>query len=259
MSIGLGPSFYQEHYNIPKTREAQVFKEFQYIQDIQFKKFFGENCLESIGSFLFPNGKNIVNVNSFLGGDLAVSEKTSADWRSFFKVFADPFGSIYVFPPTRNKEPDPHVLAKWVLNQHKIYDFYSATFDGVSFQAWFKRTVTYISENDPDYKNVRISRIYSQSRTLAKEEVITATIAPINNGGNLYLCGEEHEFENLVKELTELGWCDTDDDADGLTYACTNLRYPDEINFDNILPVGQETMQGSWYDNVPADKRWMYA
>jgi hypothetical protein len=151
-AIGRTPGFWQEHYNIPKTAEAQIFKKFEYIQDIRFKKFFGENCLESTGTYLFPNGKNIVNVYSFLGGDLAVSEKSSADWRSFFKVFTDPFGNGYVFPAYRSKEPDPFVIGKWVLNQHKIHDFYSATFDGQHFQKWFGRIIKHLSNNDKDFK-----------------------------------------------------------------------------------------------------------
>ncbi|MHA2086154.1 MAG: hypothetical protein ACXABD_20620 [Candidatus Thorarchaeota archaeon] len=257
--IGIAPSFWQEHYNIPKTAESQVFKKFEYIQDIKFKKFFGESCLESTGTYLFPNGKNIVNVYSFLGGDLAVSEGTSADWRSFFKVFTDPFGNAYVFPAYRSKEPDPFVIGKWVLNEHKIHDFYSATFDGQHFQKWFGRIIKHLSNNDKDFKDVRIPRIYQQSRSEKKEEVIRATVAPFINGGTLFFCGSEEDFKNVTKELEELGWCDTDDDADGLTYGLSNVRFPSEINFDNVMPVGQETMQESWYDSIPADKRWMYA
>jgi hypothetical protein len=263
--LGKLPSFWQEYYNIPKSNETRVFTEFQYLEGINFRFFMDEAILESTGSYIFPNGKKIVNVNRFLGGDLAVSDRESADWRVFFTVFTDPFFNVYVLPPYFSKEPDPFVIGKWVLDNNINYKYNSATFDSQHFQKWFKRIVTHLQDTDEVYKNlgVRLTKFHEQTRSEQKESVIISVLSPIINGKRLYFLGKPDQFTNVTKELMYLGYYDSDDFADGLSYACSNLRYPDLVNFDLVAPRNATLTPDTLLDQlealgVPEEDHWMY-
>lgn len=252
--IGVLPSFYQEYYNIPKTNESRVFTEFKYIQNIKPVFRYGQLCLESNGVFEFPNGKKICNVYSFTGGDLAVSETTSADWRVLGHVFTDPWGNVYAMLPWRTKEPDPFVIGKWVLDQHKKYNFESGTFDGQHFQKWFGRILKHL-EKQEKYPKLKV---YQQARSEQKEQVISGTLAPFITGEKLFLIGTPDQWKVVVDELMYLGFFDTDDCADWLTYVCSHLKYPAYIDFDSVKPIGQKSVGRSWMEEIPLEKRaWL--
>lgn len=257
-SIGKAASFWQEYYNIPKSERSKVITEFQFIKNIKFKEYLGEKVLESNGDHIFPNGKKIINVNSFLGGDLAVSTREGADWRVFIVVFTDPYYNVYVMPPFKTKEPDPFVIAKYVLDQNIKYKFDSATFDGQHFQKWFKSILLNIMRTDEAYNKARLRKVNQHARYEKKEEVINATLSPLFRGERIFFLGDRSEFQDLMNELTYLGYYNSDDHADALTYACMNVRYPDLVNFDDIPPVGEGPIEKSWYEDIPEDELWIY-
>jgi hypothetical protein len=203
---------------------------------------------------IFPDGKRVTRVIPFIGGDLAVSENTSADWRSFFIGFTDHWGNVYVLPSHRSKEPDPFVIGKWVLDQHQHYGFHSGTFDGQHFQKWFGRIIEFLRKQH-GYERLKV---YQEPRSEQKEQVISATLAPFINGNRLFFLGSPEEFNNVMQELMFLGYFDTDDDADGLTYLCANLKYPSYVDFDMMSPVAT-SVEDEWYDQIPEDKRWEFA
>lgn len=258
VALGKAASFWQEYYNIPKSERSRVITEFNFIQGLRFRYFLGEKVLESRGDHIFPNGKHMINVRSFLGGDLAVSEREGADWRVFVVAFTDPYYNVYILPPYKTKEPDPFVIAKYVLDQNIKYRFDSATFDGQHFQKWFKSILLNIMNVDESYRSARLRKIYQHSRYEKKEEVINATLSPLFRGERIYFVGEPGEFDDLINELSYLGYYNTDDHADALTYACMNLSYPDVINFDQISPVESGPYYKPWYEDVPEDELWLY-
>lgn len=269
-ALGKIPSFWQEFYNIPKSKETRVFNEFKYLKGIKFRWFLEEQVLESFGEHIFPNGKKIINVEAFLGGDLAVSPRESADWRVFFTVFTDPYYNVYVLPPFASKEPDPFVIGKWVLDNNINYRYKSATFDSQNFQAWFSNILKYLENTDDAYRKAKLRKIHKQKRSghdgnassemSIKHQVIASTLSPIVGGGRMYFLGDKDDFVLTEKELIMLGYFDSDDHADALTYACTNLRYPDEINFDKVKPIGASVNE-PWYKDadIPEEEMWKFA
>jgi hypothetical protein len=232
-------SFWQEFFNKPKSNRFVVFNEFHVEPDIRFEMFRGEKILKSYGDYIFPNGRKYINVYSFAGGDLAESKNLHSDFTVFFKVFTDPFRNVYVFPSLRIKEPNPVILAEYILKWHNEYNFDNCTFDGQHFQKWFKRVMQYLCDTVKDEhgrKIYKMPKVYQQPRSQAKEEVIYSTLSPYIRDERVVFCGQEEEFKNLFNELRRLGYNDTDDEADGLTYAMSNLRFPPEIDFDKVNP-----------------------
>src|SRR3989304_213882 len=262
-AVGVLPSFWQERYNIPKTNESRVFTEFRYVQGLEIKYLFNELILEANveSPFVFPNGRKVCNVLSFIGGDLAVSEATSADWRAFFIGFTDPWGNVYVLPPYRTKEPDPFIIGKWILTKHNKYNFESGTFDGQHFQKWFGRILKHLvvhEKNKDGEKEYSKLKVYQEPRSEQKEQVISGTLAPYITGEKLYFVGNPSEFKETVDELMYLGYWDTDDLADALTYFCSHLKFPAFIDFDFIRPMGQISARSAWYDDIPIERRaWL--
>lgn len=260
IAISLEPSFWQEYYNRPKNKEQCVITEFQYIDDLRFKNLYGEQVLESNCSYLFPNGKRISNVRAFVGGDLAVSESTTSDYRAFITVFTDPWRNVYVFPPYRSKEPDPYIIAKNVLEWHNLYNYHSATFDGQHFQKWFGRIIKYLIDEERDENGKRrykYLKVHQKARSENKIDVITGTLSHLFNAGKIYFVGRREQFKDLEKELVQLGYMDHDDLADALAYACSNLSYPDEVDFDMVGPF-ENKIRHRWYEDVPADRLWEF-
>lgn len=259
-SVGVLPSFWQERYNIPKTNESRVFTEFKFVQDLEPKWLYGELILESTGVFTFPNGKKICNVLSFTAGDLAISTQTSADWRVFGHAFTDPWGNVYVMLPWRNKEPDPFDLGKWILAEHKKYQFQSGTFDGQHFQKWFGNVLKYLTFHEKDENGkARYSKlkVYQEPRSEQKEDVIAGKIAPYISSGKLHFIGKSEDWRIVTDELMYLGFFDTDDCADWLSYLCSHLKFPAYIDFDQVKPVSK-SVANQWYDDIPIEKRaWL--
>lgn len=254
-SVGVRASFFQENYNIPKTSDTIVFNEFKYIPKYEIRKIVGELCLESKCDFSFSNGKKIINVYSFLGGDLAVSTNNNSDFTSIFIGFTDAFRNVYVLPSYHKKEADPFKIGRYVLDNHTKYNFKSATFDGQNFQKWFKKILKFLIDTE-GYKYLKV---YQESRSDNKERVISATLSPYINTGRLYFLGEEHLFQNVTNELRKLGFYDHDDDADGLTYLCSNLKFPNLIDFDTLPGLMKNNYRKNWYDDIPIEKRALLA
>jgi len=260
-SLGKVLSFWQEFFNQPKSNQWKVFNEFRVEQNISLTKRHKELILESTGSFIFPNGKKYTNVYSFCGGDLAESKNLHADWTVFTRVFTDSEGFVYVFPQYRIKEPNPIILAEYILNWHKVNKFQSASFDGQNFQQWFGKVLKYLVSQTLDDKGNKIYKklkVHQRPRSNSKEDVIYSTLSPYMRDERVIFCGESEEFKVLFNELKKLGFNDTDDAADSLTYAFSNLKFPDEIDFDTASPISSG-IQYNWYDELKEEEIWYYA
>ena len=263
-ALGKENSFWQEFYNHPKSNEFKVLNDFWLVDDHKIEydpNYYGEQVLRS-NTFLFPNGKRVVNVYPYLGGDLAESEKDNSDWTVFHTVFTDPFGYVYVFPSYRVKEPDPTKLAIKVLNENQVFKFQACSFDGQHFQKWFKRVLEYMCYMEKDEKGKKIysmPKVYQVPRYENKEKVIYSTLSPYINNGKMVFCGEKHQFENLFNEASNLGFWEHDDDIDGLCITCQNLRFPPIVSFDNFMPVQKNRKINSWMDEVQEEELWYFS
>ncbi len=262
VALAMEGSFWQEHYNIPKSNEHQVISEFKYAENIEFKYVLGEPCLISKGQYDFPNGKKMINVYPHAGGDLAESEAEGADYTSIWKGFTDFYGYVYVMPPWTKKEHDPTKIGRYFLEAHKFYNFRRTSFDGQNFQKWFKSILKYMvwMEKDEYGKKIyKMPKVLQQPhRSEKKEKVIYSIISPLTTAGRLIFLGDKSKFANAENQLKNLGYVDYDDEADGLSYLCADLSYPPFIDFDNMLPI-ETKVRNSWQDRVDVEKQWYFA
>lgn len=254
-AAGLRASFWQEYYNIPKDKSSRVFTEYKYIEGIHFENRYGTQVLVSDSGHKFPNGKTITNVWSFIGGDLAVSDREGADWRVFITVFADPFKNIYVLPPYKSKQPDPFPMGKQVLDWHQHYNYHAAKFDGQHFQKWFGNIIKHLQRHERHSSGAKYRHltVYQEARTNNKEEVITAGLT--RHWERVYFLGPKEKFEDLELELTRLGYVDHDDHADAIYYAISAVEFPAEIDFSRLSPVKPKVTVDP-LDGIPLEKRW---
>lgn len=256
-SVHIENSFWQEHYNIAKGTNLEVFEKWRFIEEKLLVKHWGGNTFLLSEGHSFPNNKNAINVYGFIGGDLAISTKTNADYRAFVYGFTDAFENVYVFPPIENKEPNPFKLGQLVVDLNDKFLFRSATFDGQNFQEWFAAILKkIISEKRPDGVSHRNLTVYEEKRygLQKKEEYIIGVCSPVLTTDKVFLCGERSKFQRLINQFKNLGYDVNDDLCDAFTYFVKNLQYPALISYatnksankrDNEPEIHE--MENAWY------------
>lgn len=238
---GMLSSFWQEMYNIPKSKEFRIFTEFRYTPEIKFRNRYGYKILES-ETWTFPNGKKMINVETFAGVDLAISEASGADWRVVFPIAVDPYDNRYLFPPYYSKEKPVSFTTK-VFERHLFYRFKNVGFDSIGYQETWQHLARHMMGrwNDRLKRNIPYMNTKPIPRYRDKYDSIEAVMDRV--WSRTYLCGTPAEFEIFENEMRELRYADHEDQADACTYANMVARPPEEVDFDQLPPILEQSEQ----------------
>lgn len=245
---GVLASFYQENYNIPKAKEFRIFTEFRYLPYVRFSTKFNQKVLMS-DQYTFANGFNVINVETYGGIDLAISEASGADWRVLFPLAIDPYDNRYLFPPYYSKEK-PVAFTTAVFRYHLKYKFRSVGFDSQAYQETWAHLARYMMGryNEDLGMNVPYMNTKKFPRYREKYDTIEAVMDRV--WGRTYLVGTPDQFEIFENEMRELRYSDTDDFADACTYANMVARPPELFDFDKIPAIPEDNMERTTFRDI---------
>lgn len=187
---GMLDVFYSEYLNEPISSENAPFKK-------DWLKFYDEP-------------PSLHSLNRFIGVDLAISKKASADWSVITVVGIDALNRVYVLESRREKA-DPFDLAVELLRLCKKYKPYCVGLETTAYQKAFQYIFEKLMKDEQDW--YMIEEIKPDTD---KERRIKGVLQHRFKNGDVFLNKNQ---ESLLEELLGFPKTRYDDTLDSLAHA----------------------------------------
>lgn len=198
---GMLDVFYSEYLNEPISAENAPFKKTW----LQF----------------YDQAPSLQSLNRFIGVDLAISKKASADWSVITVVGIDALNRVYVLETVRDKS-DPFDLAVELLRLCKKYSPYSVGLETTAYQKAFQYIFEKLMKDEHDY--YMIEEIKPDTD---KERRIKSILQHRFKNGEMFLRKNQ---ESLIEELLGFPKTRYDDTLDSLAHAVMISTSPSNVS-----------------------------